>query len=104
MTSVGSAPGDERRAAGPPVGARYPLTPHPARLDPARPDYDEIRARHRRSVAARADTYRDPATGFFVFTAAYLWARGHCCDNECRHCPYLDRESRLLAEAAEVDP
>jgi hypothetical protein len=30
--------------------------------------------------------------GFMVFTAAYLRRRGHCCDNNCRHCPY--RETR----------
>ncbi|MBW8825489.1 MAG: hypothetical protein JF603_03930 [Acidobacteria bacterium] len=36
------------------------------------------------------DTYVDPATGFDVFTAAFLLTRGHCCDNRCRHCPYDD--------------
>ena len=80
------------------------MTPHPARLDPMRSDYDEILARHRRSVGGGADTYRDPATGFFVFTAAYLWGRGYCCDNQCRHCPYLEIEHRLPAEAEAVDP
>jgi hypothetical protein len=24
----------------------------------------------------------------FVFTEAYLMARGHCCKSACRHCPY----------------
>jgi hypothetical protein len=23
-----------------------------------------------------------------VFTAAYHLRRGHCCDSDCRHCPY----------------
>jgi hypothetical protein len=26
--------------------------------------------------------------GLMVFTAAYLLARGYCCGNGCRHCPY----------------
>jgi hypothetical protein len=28
--------------------------------------------------------------GLFVFTAAYHLKRGHCCHNDCRHCPYGD--------------
>jgi len=66
-----------------------PPAPHPSRLDPRRPDYAEILARHRRSAEAGAAAYRDPATGSFVMTAAYLAARGSCCDNGCRHCPYV---------------
>ncbi|MEO6988018.1 MAG: DUF5522 domain-containing protein [Aquihabitans sp.] len=23
-----------------------------------------------------------------VFTATYLWERGTCCRNRCRHCPW----------------
>ena len=34
--------------------------------------------------------YVDPVSGFFVFTAAELWARGTCCNSGCRHCPYED--------------
>jgi hypothetical protein len=34
------------------------------------------------------DGYADPETGLFVFAAAYLAARGTCCDSGCRHCPY----------------
>ncbi|MEN9835825.1 MAG: hypothetical protein RL011_2018 [Pseudomonadota bacterium] len=26
--------------------------------------------------------------GLMVLTAAYHLARGHCCKNGCRHCPY----------------
>ena len=29
-------------------------------------------------------------SGLFVLSAAYLAARGSCCDSGCRHCPYLD--------------
>lgn len=43
---------------------------------------------HDAAVAAGEEGYLDPETGFFVFTAATLAARGTCCDSGCRHCPY----------------
>lgn len=46
-------------------------------------------AAHAAAVAAGADTYTDPVSGFAVFTAAYLAARGTCCESGCRHCPYI---------------
>jgi hypothetical protein len=46
------------------------------------------RAAHDRAVREGADGYADPETGLFVFTSAYLRARGTCCDSNCRHCPY----------------
>lgn len=49
---------------------------------------NEIEALHARAVAEGKDTYVDPATGFDVFTAAYLLRRGVCCGSGCRHCPY----------------
>jgi len=49
---------------------------------------DAIRAAHDRAVAAGEPGYLDPETGFFVFTAAELEARGTCCGSGCRHCPY----------------
>jgi hypothetical protein len=33
------------------------------------------------------DYYID-ADGLYVFTEAYLLARGNCCKSGCRHCPY----------------
>ena len=51
---------------------------------------DAIEAAHARAVAAGEDGYLDPVTGYFVFTAAYVAARGTCCDSGCRHCPYRD--------------
>jgi Family of unknown function (DUF5522) len=47
-----------------------------------------VRAAHDDAVARGDAGYRDPATGFFVFTAETLRARGWCCGNGCRHCPY----------------
>ncbi|MEP7277568.1 MAG: DUF5522 domain-containing protein [Bacteroidota bacterium] len=26
--------------------------------------------------------------GYVVFTEKYHWARGYCCGNGCRHCPF----------------
>ena len=50
---------------------------------------------HQRAVEAGALGYLDPATGFFVMTELAHLARGSCCGNACRHCPY---------EHAKVDP
>lgn len=66
-------------------------TPHPARCAPARPDYSEIMRRHAEALAQGRGQYFDPATGYLVFTAQYLWDRGFCCDTGCRHCPYVAR-------------
>lgn len=42
---------------------------------------------HAAAVAAGADMYADPATGYYVMTSSNL-ARRPCCGNRCRHCPY----------------
>ncbi|WP_161627755.1 DUF5522 domain-containing protein [Eisenibacter elegans] len=39
------------------------------------------------------DYYYDPR-GFKVFTEQYLLKRGHCCKNNCRHCPYSIRHKK----------
>lgn len=77
-------------------GLPAPLAvPDPSRLDPARPDYEAILAAHRQALATGDDGYPDPSTGFWCFTAAYLWARGTCCSSGCRHCPYVNQPNRL---------
>lgn len=62
--------------------------PHPSRLAPDHPRVAEILAEHDRALASGTPGYRDPVTGYFVMTAAYLADRGTCCGNGCRHCPY----------------
>jgi hypothetical protein len=52
-------------------------------------DRGEIVAAHEQAVRAGEPGYTDPASGLFVFTAAFLAARGTCCDSGCRHCPYV---------------
>ncbi|MEM9800380.1 MAG: DUF5522 domain-containing protein [Planctomycetota bacterium] len=66
------------------------LRPHPDRLAPDDPGYDEICARHAAAVASEQPLYADPVTGLWVMTAATLWRRP-CCENGCRHCPHLPR-------------
>jgi hypothetical protein len=63
--------------------------PHPSRFNPDRPGYEAALRAHAVAVAAREPGYLDPATGLFVLTAAWLVARGTCCDQGCRHCPYV---------------
>ena len=79
-----------RRWATLPVGG-----PAAGSADPARPDYAAILAAHGRALAAAEEGYLDPATGYWCFTAAYLWDRGTCCDSGCRHCPYVNQAARL---------
>jgi len=68
--------------------------PHPSRLDPGRGDRDAILAAHDDAVAGGADGYLDPATGLYVLTAVFLAGRGWCCEQGCRHCPYVGRLRR----------
>lgn len=63
--------------------------PHPSRLSISRPDRDEVLAAHDAALAAGAPTYLDPSTGYTVLTAATLLDRGECCEQGCRHCPYI---------------
>jgi hypothetical protein len=63
--------------------------PHESRLRADDHHRAAILAAHSDAMRNFDDGYADPATGLFVFTAAYLAARGTCCDSACRHCPYL---------------
>ena len=63
--------------------------PDPWRLAPTDAAFAVVMAAHARAVASGAPTYRDPRTGFEVFTAAALAERGVCCESGCRHCPYV---------------
>ena len=79
-----------RPSARPPLPADR-RDPHPDRLPLDAPGRDAIVAAHDEALQRGEPGYFDPRTGLFVMTAAYLWARGACCDNGCRHCPYLPR-------------
>lgn len=45
-------------------------------------------AAHAEACAAGEETYRDPESGYQVFTAVGLRQRGRCCGSVCRHCPF----------------
>ena len=67
-----------------------PRTPHPSRLAPAHPHFDAIMDAHAQACAAGSPGYLDPVSGLFTMTAEYHIQRGACCDNGCRHCPYVE--------------
>lgn len=48
-----------------------------------------ILAAHEAALQQGSAHYRDPLSGLYVLTAAYLADRGVCCRGGCRHCPYL---------------
>lgn len=64
--------------------------PHPRRLDPTHPLYAAILAAQAAAMERGEPGYLDPGTGLFVMTAAALADRGYCCDQGCRHCPYVE--------------
>jgi hypothetical protein len=73
------------------AGGRFGLglgAPSPRRLDPNRSDFAAIMSAHKLAFERGEHGYLDPTTGLFVMTAAYLWDRGHCCNQGCRHCPF----------------
>jgi hypothetical protein len=71
--------------------AARPLTePHPDRLAPEHPLRAEMLARHAAALAAGDAGYWCPGSGLFVLTAEFLAERGTCCDQGCRHCPYVE--------------
>ena len=69
------------------------LRPHPRRLSPDDPNYDQIMAIHAEAVRRGERLYRDPESDLYVMTAVQLWERGYCCYSGCRHCPWVDRDS-----------
>ncbi|KAE9412268.1 hypothetical protein Angca_003805, partial [Angiostrongylus cantonensis] len=43
---------------------------------------------HLKAVEQRKLTYKDPFTGYVVFTVCHHLYKGNCCGSGCRHCPY----------------
>ena len=68
--------------------------PHVSRLDPRDPDRAAILDAHRAAIDAGEAGYTDPRSGLFVMTARYLVTRGYCCDQGCRHYPFVTDEPR----------
>jgi ATP-binding cassette subfamily B (MDR/TAP) protein 1 len=65
------------------------------------PDYD---VHHHAACVAGARSYRDPKTGYSVFTALAHEARGACCGFGCRHCPYGHSEVPAHRRGKPRDP
>ena len=68
------------------------ITPAPAPMTSASNPLENgnlSMAAHEAAMAAGQAGYVDPVTGFFVMTAQTHATRGICCDNGCRHCPYV---------------
>lgn len=49
----------------------------------------EILAAHEQALVDGVPGYLDPATRWYVMTAATHLSRGYCCRSGCRHCPYV---------------
>lgn len=59
-------------------------------MQPMDPLQENIEKAHQEAAQAGQKTYKDPVTGFEVYTRDYLVNRGFCCNQGCRHCPYSD--------------
>ena len=74
-----------------PAANRDPLLePSEDRLPADEPGRAQLIAAHAAAVRAGALGYIDPDSGLFVMTALALLQRGTCCENGCRHCPYVE--------------
>ncbi len=49
---------------------------------------ERIARLHDKAVARGDEYYIDPLTGFLTMTELHHLARGSCCENNCRHCPF----------------
>ena len=76
-----------------PLADRPLSMPAASRLAIGHPRRADILEAHDVALADGRPGYADPESGLFVLTAAWLAARGTCCDNGCRHCPYVDDEA-----------
>jgi hypothetical protein len=65
--------------------------------DTSSPEYKALIDRLHAEACARGNTYyRDPATGYIVFTRLKHEARGYCCKSGCRHCAYGYKKPQSL--------
>ncbi|TAE29135.1 MAG: hypothetical protein EAZ92_06960 [Candidatus Kapaibacterium sp.] len=66
-----------------------PKTHSDAAYDVHSDNYRALVTRLHAEACMRGDThYRDPATGYIVFTRLKHEMRGYCCKSGCRHCAY----------------
>lgn len=48
------------------------------------------------------DYYVDES-GYMVFTEKFLLERGYCCGNNCRHCPFLEKDKPVSMTEAPLN-
>ena len=65
-------------------------------------DIEDIGALHDAAVRNGCKTYKDPKTGYNVFTAECLRERGKCCGCGCRHCPFNHENVSLEKRASRI--
>ena len=71
--------------------ADRPLSrPAESRLPADAPHRQEILDAHAVALERADPGYLDPVSGLFVLSAQYLASRGYCCEQGCRHCPYIE--------------
>jgi len=58
------------------------------------PDIEDFHLLHKRACEAGEKFYKDPNTGYMVFTEVAHKERGKCCGSGCRHCPYSHENVR----------
>jgi hypothetical protein len=58
------------------------------RLNADHPHFVAIMSLHREAIGRKRPSYRDPVSGYSVFTAKFLADRAYCCASGCRHCPF----------------
>lgn len=63
-----------------------------------------IAAAHDRAESRGEPSYRDPRTGYQVFTVTTLRSRGTCCGSGCRHCPWPAEEQRRAGRRIITNP
>lgn len=62
----------------------------------------QLKQLHTGAVEKGQDSYKDPSTGFKVFTRLGHIRRGSCCGSRCRHCPYGHVNVRSISSAVKA--
>jgi len=53
----------------------------------------DVKIEPRPKIVEGVDYYREPG-GRMVFTEAYHFRRGYCCNGRCRHCPWKEEKMK----------
>ena len=53
---------------------------------------EETKKLHEEAIKNNKNFYIEPGTGFMIWTKDFLLKREFCCENDCKHCPYIKEE------------